>query len=602
MGLSDLVCFSLEMSDIERPSSPFEIKSFVNTPYKGKLVDLIGNDHAAIAKLQEEAASLPDYQLTPRQSCDLELLLNGGFSPLTGFLNEADYKGVVTDLRLADGTLWPMPITLDVSKEQASQWKTGDRVLLRDTDTSPLAVLTVGDIYIPDKALEAEKVFGSPDDKKHPAIAYLLDEAGDVYVGGSVQGIQLPAHYDFVDLRRTPAQLRLKIERQRYSNVVGFQTRNPMHRSHRELTLHAARATKANILIHPVVGMTKPGDVDHYTRVRCYIEILKTYPNDMAILSLLPLAMRMAGPREAVWHSIIRKNYGCTHFVVGRDHAGPGDTREGKPFYGPYDAQQLLLKYKDEIGIGVYVSQELVYVEDLGEYRTPDNIPEGCRVLNISGTELRRRLYKGIDIPAWFSFPAVVAILRKRHPPRNKQGFTIFFTGLSGSGKSTVAAATRDALLEEGSRTVSLLDSGEMRQSLSTELGFSQEDRDLNVKRLSYVASEITKAGGIAVVVAIAPMKDTREYARRVISQYGGFIEVHVDTPLEECERRDRKGLYAKARAGEIKNFTGVNDPYESPENPEVRLDCSRVDVKQAVHELVLYMEQQSFIGVGSLL
>merc|ERR1712137_1021413 len=601
MGLSDLVCFSLEMSDIERPSSPFEIKSFVNTPYKGKLVDLIGNDHAAIAKLQEEAASLPDYQLTPRQSCDLELLLNGGFSPLTGFLNEADYKGVVTEMRLADGTLWPMPITLDVSKEQASQWKTGDRILLRDTDTSPLAILTVGDIYTPDKALEAEKVFGSPDDKKHPAIAYLLDEAGEVYVGGSIQGLQLPAHYDFVDLRRTPAQLRMKIERQRYKRVVGFQTRNPMHRSHRELTLKAARDAKANILIHPVVGMTKPGDVDHYTRVRCYIEILKTYPNDMAMLSLLPLAMRMAGPREALWHAIIRKNYGCTHFVVGRDHAGPGNNRDGQPFYDPYAAQELVRANAAEIGIELLTYKELAYVEDLGEYRAVDDIPEGCRVLNISGTELRRRLFTGIAIPEWFSSPQVVSILRKSYPPRNKQGITLFFTGLSSSGKSTVANAVRVALLEDGTRTVSFMDSGNMRPQLSTELGFSKEDRSLNVRRLAFVASEITKAGGCAVVCAVAPFQQDRDFARKIISKEGGFVEIYVNTPVEECEKRDRLGLYKKAKAGEIQDFSGVNAPYEAPSNPEITLDCSAVDVKQACHEIILWLEQNSYIGVGNL-
>jgi len=577
------------------------IEPVTNTPYKGKLVNLLTTGDANVA-LREEARKLPALELTPRQVCDLELLLNGGFSPLTGFLNEEDYLGCVKDMRLKDGTFWPMPITLDVSKEQAGQWKVGDRVLLRGTDTEPLAVITVGSIYTPDKALEGEKVFGSADDKNHPAVAYLLDTAGDVYVGGSIEGIQLPSHYDFLDLRRTPAELRQKIESQRFQRVVGFQTRNPMHRSHRELTLKAARETKSNILIHPVVGMTKPGDVDHYTRVRCYIEILKTYPGDMAMLSLLPLAMRMAGPREAVWHAIIRKNYGCTHFIVGRDHAGPGKNRDGKDFYGAYDAQELLTKYKDEIGIGVFMSQVLAFVEDLGEYRTPDDIPEGCRVLNISGTELRRRLYKGIDIPSWFSFPAVVAILRKRHPPRNKQGFTLLFTGLSGSGKSTVANATRVALLEEGSRTVSLLDSNEMRKDLSTELGFTKEDREMNVKRLGYVASEITKAGGIAVVVAIAPFAETREYCRKMCSQYGGFMEIHVSTPIEECERRDLKGLYAKARAGEVTDFTGVDSPYETPTNPDITLDCSQIDVKQAVHEIVLHLEQENYIGIGSLM
>jgi len=533
----------------------------------------------------------------------LELLLNGGFSPLKGFLNEADYLGVVKDSRLADGTLWPMPITLYVNEEVATTHKIGDRVALKsEFDTDPLAVITIESIYKWDRALESELVYGSADDTNHPTVNYYVNVVPDrVYnIGGSIEGISLPIHFDFVSLRKTPEELRAQLERQHCSRVVGFQTRNPMHRSHRELTLKAAREAKATILIHPVVGLTKPGDVDHYTRVRCYKEILKTYPNDMAILSLNPLAMRMAGPREAVWHAIIRKNYGCTHFIVGRDHAGPGNRRDGQPFYDPYGAQKLLTSQAAEIGIEVLCYQELVFVEDLGEYRAVDDIPKGARVLNISGTELRRRLFNGIDIPAWFSFPSVVSILRQSYPPRNKQGFTVFFTGLSGSGKSTVANAVQVALLEEGSRTVSLLDSGIMRETLSAELGFSKEERDQNVKRLAYVASEITKAGGIAVVVAIAPYQETREWARKRISAHGGFIEVYVNTPVEECERRDFRGLYKKARAGEIANFSGVNDVYEAPVRPDITLDCSQINVVQAVHEITLWLEQNSYIGIGT--
>jgi len=580
----------------------FQIQPYTNTPYKGTLLPLLVRDHAANTQLRAEAENLPSIYLTSRQVCDLELLLNGGFTPLYGFLNEEDYKGVVTDMRMQDGTIWPMPITLDVSAEEAAKHKVGDRiVLLNDSDTAPLAILTVGSIYKPDKALEGDKVFGSPDDTKHPAIDYLLNEAGEIYIGGKVEGIQLPMHFDFLSLRRTPEQLRELITSQHCRRVVGFQTRNPMHRSHRELTLKAARDAKANILIHPVVGMTKPGDVDHYTRVRCYIEILKTYPNDMALLSLLPLAMRMAGPREALWHAIIRKNYGCTHFVVGRDHAGPGNNRDGQPFYDPYAAQELVRANAAEIGIELLTYKELAYVEDLGEYRAVDDIPEGCRVLNISGTELRRRLFTGIAIPEWFSFPQVVSILRKSYPPRNKQGITLFFTGLSSSGKSTVANAVRVALLEDGARTVSFMDSGNMRPQLSTELGFSKEDRSLNVRRLAFVASEITKAGGCAVVCAVAPFQQDRDFARKIISKEGGFVEIYVNTPVEECEKRDRLGLYKKAKAGEIQDFSGVNAPYEAPSNPEITLDCSAVDVKQACHEIILWLEQNSYIGVGNL-
>lgn len=568
-----------------------------NPPYMGKLINLISEDVDAVAALKKSAASLPEIVLTPRQLCDLELLMNGGFSPLTGFLNEDDYNGVVDNMRLANGTFWPMPITLDVSKDEGGKHKVGDKVALKDDELNILGVLTVGSVFTPDKAREADKVFGSPDDKCHPAIAYLFDEAGEVYIGGSIEGIQLPPHYDFQDFRMPPSELRRKFKRQCYSRIVGFQTRNPMHRSHRELTLLAARDAKANILIHPVVGMTKPGDVDHYTRVRCYIEILKSYPNGMASLSLLPLAMRMAGPREAAWHAIIRKNYGCTHFVVGRDHAGPGNNRDGKPFYDPYGAQQLITKHKDEIGISVLMYKMLCFVEELDEYRQIDDVPEGYRVLNISGTELRRRLMKGIDIPAWFSFPEVVKILRKRHPAKGNQGFTVFFTGFSGSGKSTVANAIRIALLQEGSRSVTVLDGEHVRQHLSTELGFSKEDRELNVKRVSFVASEITKAGGVAVISAIAPYTESRDYARKLISSQGGFVEVYCSTPLEVCEARDRKGLYAKARAGTIKDFTGVSDPYEVPANPDIILDTSQCTVQQATHEIILWLEREGYIG-----
>lgn len=577
--------------------SALQVGPAKNAPYKGTLVQLIPDDEEKVESLRKEALGLPEVVLTPRQLCDLEMILNGGFSPLTGFLNEADYHGVVENMRLANGVMWPMPITLDVSKEVSEKHKVGDRIALRDEERNILAILSVESIYVPNKAKEAENVFGSPDDVCHPAIDYLLNEAGEVYIGGSITGIQLPPHYDFTDLRMTPLELRQKFKRQCYQRIVGFQTRNPMHRSHRELTLLAARDAKANILIHPVVGMTKPGDVDHYTRVRCYKEILKTYPNDMASLSLLPIAMRMAGPREAVWHAIIRKNYGCTHFIVGRDHAGPGNNKNGEPFYDPYGAQNLLGQYAEEIGIEVLMYHQLAFVEDLDEYRQTNDLPQGCRVLNISGTELRRRLQKGMDIPPWFSFPEVVKILRQTHRPRSTQGFTIFFTGLSGSGKSTVANAIRIALLEEGSRTVSVLDGDHVRRHLSTELGFSKEHRDLNIRRIAYVASEITKAGGVAVCAAIAPYAESRAYAKRIVSKHGGFIEIHMSTPLEICESRDRTGLYAKARAGQIQDLTGIQDPYEAPTSPDIVIDTSICTPKQAVHEIILWLEREGYIG-----
>lgn len=372
-----------------------------------------------------------------------------------------------------------------------------------------------------------------------------------------------------------------------------------MHRSHFELTLMAGREARATVLVHPVVGMTKPGDVDHYTRVRVYKEVMKHYPRGMAMLSLLPLAMRMGGPRECVWHAIIRKNYGCTHFIVGRDHAGPGDNKHGKPFYDPYAAQELLLQHKAEIGIEVLAYQMVVYVDELADYRCEDQVPHGMTPKTLSGTELRRRLYKGLDIPEWFSFPEVVRILRQRHPPPSHQGFTVFFTGLSGSGKSTIANALRIALLEDGRKTVTLLDGDEVRQHLSTELGFTKEHRDLNIKRISYVASEITKARGVAICAAISPYRATREYARNLVTRHGGFFEIYVATPLEECERRDRKGLYAKARQGLIKGFTGIDDPYEPPEDPALIIRTTECSIRQAVAQIILLLEQEGFLGAN---
>eukprot|EP00276_Gloeochaete_wittrockiana_P018116 CAMPEP_0184338118 /NCGR_PEP_ID=MMETSP1089-20130417/6652_1 /TAXON_ID=38269 ORGANISM="Gloeochaete wittrockiana, Strain SAG46.84" /NCGR_SAMPLE_ID=MMETSP1089 /ASSEMBLY_ACC=CAM_ASM_000445 /LENGTH=577 /DNA_ID=CAMNT_0026664421 /DNA_START=82 /DNA_END=1815 /DNA_ORIENTATION=- len=572
------------------------VRGLKNEPYGGKLVDLLvtGEEREQLLK---DSAELVNYHMTERQVCDAELLINGGFSPLTGFLNQADYESVVNNLTLADGTFWPMPITLDVSREAAATYSIGQRLNLRDEEFNLIGILTIESIYEPNKALEAEKVLGSPDDICHPSIAYLLQEAGDIYIGGSIKAFQFPPHYDFCDMRLSPKEMRMNIDRQGLGKLIGFQTRNPMHRSHRELTLLAAREARAHVLIHPVVGMTKPGDVDHYTRVRCYKELMGHYPAGMATLSLLPLAMRMGGPREACWHAIIRKNYGCTHFIVGRDHAGPGNNRAGQPFYDPYAAQELLLAHKEDIGIEVLVYRMVVYVEELQDYRTEDKVPAGMRVLNISGTELRRRLYKGIDIPHWFSYPEVVKILRQSYPPRNRQGFTVFFTGLSGSGKSTLANALRIALLEEGSRPVSLLDSDFIRKQLSTELGFSPEHRKLNINRMGFIASEITKHRGVAICAAIAPYAESRKQLREVISEQGGYIEVFVSTPLDVCEARDPSGFYARARRGEITNVAGIDSEYQTPVNPDLVIDISQVTVQQSVNEIILFLEQEGFLS-----
>ncbi|MEL6479994.1 MAG: bifunctional sulfate adenylyltransferase/adenylylsulfate kinase, partial [Pseudomonadota bacterium] len=477
-------------------------------------------------KLKLEAASLPSWDLTRRQLCDLELLMNGGFDPLRGFLSQADYEGVVDKMRLANGTLWPMPITLDVSEAFAGKIEPGQDIALRDPEGVILAILSVTDKWVPNKAHEAEQVFGA-DDKAHPAVRYLHETAGPVYLGGPVTGLTQPVHYDYKARRDTPNELRAFFRKLGWRRVVAFQTRNPLHRAHQELTFRAAKEAQANLLIHPVVGMTKPGDVDHFTRVRCYEAVLDKYPGGQTQLSLLNLAMRMAGPREAVWHGLIRKNHGCTHFIVGRDHAGPGKNSAGEDFYGPYDAQDLFKEHEAEIGLEMVPFKQMVYVQERGEYQPADEVSEGSTVLNLSGTELRRRLAEGIDIPDWFSFPEVVTELRRTHPPRSGQGFTVFFTGLSGSGKSTIANALMVKLMELGGRPVTLLDGDVVRKHLSSELGFSKEHRDINIRRIGYVASEITKNGGIAICAPIAPYEGTRGAVREMIEAYGAFVEVH---------------------------------------------------------------------------
>lgn len=546
-------------------------------------------------KLKHEAGDLPSWDLSPRQICDLELLMNGGFYPLKGFLTEADYDGVVVGMRTASGALWPIPVTLDVSEKFAAGIEPGQDIALRDQEGVILAILSVTDKWVPDKVREAERVFGA-NDLAHPGVNYLHHVAGPVYLGGPVTGIQPPVHYDFKARRDTPNELRAYFRKLGWRKVVAFQTRNPLHRAHQELTFRAAREAQANLLIHPVVGMTKPGDVDHFTRVRCYEAVLDKYPASTTTMSLLNLAMRMAGPREALWHGLIRRNHGCTHFIVGRDHAGPGKNSHGRDFYGPYEAQELFKTHEAEIGIEMLDFKHMVYVQEKAQYFPSNEVPDGGTVLDISGTELRRRLREGLEIPDWFSFPEVVAELRRTSPPRSKQGFTVFFTGLSGSGKSTIANALMVKLMEMGGRPVTLLDGDVVRKHLSSELGFSKEHRDINIRRIGYVASEITKNGGIAICAPIAPYAATRRAVREMVEASGAFIEVHVATSVEECERRDRKGLYKLAREGKIKEFTGISDPYEVPENPELRVETENAEVDNCAHQVILKLEQMGLI------
>jgi len=534
--------------------------------------------------------------LSQRQLCDLELLLNGGFAPLSGFLNRADYENVLVNQRLANGTLWPIPINLDVPREFAERVSIGNEIALQDAEGLLLGILKINDQWEVDKSHEAISVFGT-DDRSHPGVFYLFNQVNDIYIGGTVFGIALPHHYDFQYLRNTPSQLRQLFQELGWEKIVAFQTRNPMHRAHQELTWRAAKQTEAHLLIHPVVGMTKPGDIEYFTRVRCYEQVLKTYPQESAMLSLLPLAMRMAGPREAMWHALIRKNYGCTHFIVGRDHAGPGKNSQGNLFYAPYEAQHLAQSHQDEMGITIVPFQEMVYSHKKASYYPIDEFPTDDEPAAISGTELRDRLQKGLDIPEWFSYRGVIDELRKVYPLKHKQGFTVFFTGLPCSGKSTLANNFILKLREMTERRITLLDGDVIRTHLSKGLGFSQEDRELNIARVGYVAMEITKHGGVAVCSLVAPYHKARYLAREMISAVGGYIEIFVATPLSVCEARDRKGHYKKAREGIIKHFTGIDSPYEEPVSPEIRIDTTNTVPSEGIEIIIKQLQLFGYIG-----
>ncbi|MBC9867707.1 MAG: bifunctional sulfate adenylyltransferase/adenylylsulfate kinase [Opitutae bacterium] len=563
-------------------------------PHGGLLRELYLGE-ATAEKEKVKALDFKSWDLTDRQLCDIELILNGAFSPLEGFLNRDDYQSVLGEMRLQSGLLWPIPINLDVTEEFADSLSSGEHVALRDREGVIIAILEVQDIWKPDKREEAESVYQTQDEA-HPGVDYLFTRAREVYLGGKLRGIEPPIHYDFRLLRDSPSELRGRFRKLGWRKVVAFQTRNPMHRAHQELSFRAAHQNEANLLIHPVVGLTRRGDVDHFTRVRCYEKIMEHYPEQTTTLSLLNLAMRMAGPREALWHGLIRKNFGCTHFIVGRDHAGPGKDPRGQPFYGPYEAQELFSQHEKEMDISLVPFQQMVYVEDRAQYIPLDETTPDMRIKTLTGTEFRRRLNEGLEIPEWFSYPEIIAELRKRYPPRHKQGLTLFFTGLSGSGKSTIANALLVKLLEIGGRQVTLLDGDIVRKNLSSELGFSKEHRNLNIERIGFVASEITKNGGIAVCAPIAPYLATRRKVRQMVESLGGFVLIYVSTPLEVCEKRDRKGLYAKARAGLIKDFTGINDPYEAPEKAEVVVDTQKLSPELAAHRIIVKLENMGYI------
>ena len=533
----------------------------------------------------QKAFQLPYWQLDERQTCDIELLISGAFEPLNSFMSKADYDSVVNNMRLADGQLWPMPIMLSISEAFAESLKIGDQITLRDPEHFAVAIITVQEIWKADLQEEAQKTFATLD-AKHPAVNYLLHSSNTIYISGPLQAIGLPRHIDYVKYRHTPKKLRALFKRKKWQKIVAFQTRNPLHRVHIELSKEAIKQQQAHLLIHPVVGITKPDDVDYYTRIKCYLTALRQYPKNTAMLSLLPLAMRMAGPREALWHALIRKNYGCSHFVVGRDHAGPGKDSTGKDFYQPLEAHDLLSKYSNEIGIEPILFEEMAYSSSRKKYIFVKNKEQDEKLLSISGTQMREMLKKGEKLPDWFTIPTIAKHLKEVYPPLKNRGFTIFFTGLSGSGKTTLAKMLMVKLIAHGRRRVTLLDGDIVRTHLSSELGFSKQHRSINVQRIGYVASEITKNGGIAICAPIAPYETDRMKNRELISKYGIYIEIYLSTPLEVCENRDIKGFYLRARHNLTQSFTGINDPYEVPQNPEITLDTSVASAEQLTNEI----------------
>jgi sulfate adenylyltransferase len=545
--------------------------------------------HLSKGDLQEYSElsnKISSLTLTLKQQCDLEMISNGAFSPLLTFNNQKDYEEVLLNNKLLNGAIWPIPIVLDVPDKFLKALDKNEHISLRNAEGFLLAILKVKEFWSPNKKDEANSVFKTID-QNHPGVDYLFNHTNSNYISGELVPIQSNKYFDFTHLRKSPQEVRDLFRSNHWKDVIAFQTRNPMHRAHFELTRLAMEQHNAKLLMHPVVGISKPGDIDHFTRVKCYQHIIKYYPEDSVELSLINLAMRMAGPKEALWHAIIRKNYGCNHIIIGRDHAGPGVDAEGKPYYQPYDAQELISQYQEELEIKMIPFQEMVFAKNKKTYLPLDEIKEDEQIERLSGTQFKELLKQRIEIPSWYSFPEVIHELRRRYPKLHNQGLTVFFTGLSGAGKSTLANALMYKLMEMEDRPITLLDGDIVRQHLSSELGFSKEDRDIHVKRIGYVASEITKHGGVAICAPIAPYSNTRRIVRNMIDDVGSFIEIHVSTPLSVCEERDVKGLYKRARAGKILEFTGVSDPYEEPQNPEITIDTSDITVEES-SEIIL--------------
>jgi len=534
-----------------------------------------------LSEYSELSNNISSLTLSLKQQCDLEMISNGAFSPLSTFNNQKDYEEILLKNKLSNGLVWPIPIVLDVPDQFLKSLDKNEYISLRNTEGFLLAILKVKEFWAPNKKEEANLVFKS-NDLNHPGVDYLFNHTNNNYISGELVPIHENKYFDFTHLRKSPQEVRDFFRLNNWKDVIAFQTRNPMHRAHYELTKLAMDEHNSKLLIHPVIGMSKPGDIDHFTRVKCYQHIIKYYPENSVELSLINLAMRMAGPKEALWHAIIRKNYGCNRIIIGRDHAGPGVNAEGKPYYQPYDAQELIAQYQEELEIKMVPFKEMVFAKNKKTYLPLDKIEQDDPIEKLSGTQFKELLQQRTEIPTWYSFPEVIHELRKRFPKLHNQGLTVFFTGLSGAGKSTLANAIMYKLMETEDRPITLLDGDIVRQHLSSELGFSKEDRDIHVKRIGYVASEITKHGGVAICAPIAPYSNTRKVVRNMIDEVGSFVEIHVATPLSVCEERDTKGLYKQARAGKILDFTGVSDPYEEPENPEITVDTSDITVEES--------------------
>ncbi len=560
-------------------------------PYGGELIELMVAEESK-RELTDYANRLPFVQLTERAVCDLEMLATGAFSPLRTFMNRADNERVTAEMRLADKRIFPIPVSLPV--ERFDGLRLDADIALRNTHNELLAVLTVEEIYEWSREDFAANVLGTAD-LRHPLVSE-IEHWGKFNISGNLRVINLPKHFDFQHLRFSPQQTRRKLIEFGNENVVAFQTRNPIHRAHEEITRRAAEKTGATLLLHPVVGLTKPGDVDYLTRVRTYTALVENhYQSHDVLLGLVPLAMRMAGAREALWHAIIRRNYGANQFIVGRDHASPGTDSHGKPFYQPDAARRLVEQYAAEIGVQPISFDEMVFLPEENRYEEISKIDKNAKTFALSGSQIREDfLYQGKPLPEWFTRPETAEILAESYPPRHKQGFCLWLTGLSGAGKSTTAEILTVLLMERG-RRVTVLDGDVVRTHLSKGLGFSREDRDANVTRIGFVAAEIVRHGGAVICAAVSPYRATRSEVRQMV---GGenFIEIFVDTPLEECERRDTKGMYAKARRGEIKEFTGISDVYETPENAEIVLETTAVSSLENAEKIVQYLIEKGFL------